>query len=200
MFHRVKKHCQNCGCCLMLLFIAGREWVLRLLFSSVINVMSVSMFTSLFALWGCYIIVFVFFGQVLSPHHSETNIEHVCKFHISCIGASGCTGKMEKYFTRSLGSHTDSGWERQVSHSFEMHFHISARWYHVISTQVELVRFPNPLAFGSDIYGSWGTWLWWNMPFGFRSTLINWLLSLEPFNTKPTRYPKLPYRNCMPGR
>ena len=179
----------------MLLFIAGREWILILLFSSVINVMSVSMFTSLFTLWGCYLIVFVFFGQVLSPHHSETNIEHVCKFHISCIGASGCTGKMEKYFTRSLGSHTDSGW---AAPGFAFIWNALPHISQVVSCDINpggISQVPQPTCFWK-----WHLWQLGNMPFGFRSTLINWLLSLEPFNTKPTRYPKLPYRNCMPGR
>ena len=154
---------------LMSLFIAERlQWMLRLFFSSVRNVMSVSMFTSLFALWGCYLIVFVFFGQVLSPHHSETNIEHVCKFHISCIGASGCTGKMEKYFTRSLGSHTDSGW---AGPGFAFIWNAlpdisPARWYHHIRPGGIMWYQPR-----------------WNMPSGFRSTLI----SLQPFNNKPTQ-------------
>ena len=133
------------------------------------------------------------FGQVLSPHHSETNIEHVCKFHISCIGAS--TGKMEKYFTRSLGSHTDSGW---AAPGFAFIWNALPHISQVVSCDINpggISQVPQPTCFWK-----WHLWQLGNMPFGFRSTLINWLLSLEPFNTKPTRYPKLPYRNCMPGR
>ena len=28
---------------------------------------------------------------------------------------------------------------------------------------LEVVRFPNPLAFGGDLHGSWGTWLTWRL-------------------------------------
>ena len=36
----------------------------------------------------------------------------------------------------------------------------------------ELVRFPNPLATGSDIHGSWGTWLDPNLPLQTRDLCI----------------------------
>ena len=63
------KHCNICEWCPMSLFFEGLQWMLRLLFLSVRNIMSVSMFKSLL---NCFLSVFyfwlwLFFGWVISP-------------------------------------------------------------------------------------------------------------------------------------
>ena len=63
------KHCNICEWCPMSLFFEGLQWMLRLLFLSVRNIMKVSMFKGLLncSLSVFYFWLWLFFGWVISP-------------------------------------------------------------------------------------------------------------------------------------